>query len=545
MKLRIKRHILSWLFVVCSIAAIFCIDNWGVLHADKKQGEQASVEMVNPKKSRVEESKRYSKWYILIVFWVLIVWHLGRLWVYYKYKKQSEGIFRATDKCNCATNQLLPSQQSVLSSVISKLSDFDVNAPAIMCAIEGEWGSGKSFLVQRLVRVLNEQDQVAAILINVWSHQDEVNLHAAIVDEILSHPKILDCCFKAYSVKILLVKLMLFLHDVFPGGFGVSGLKAKINLRFRASKKVKTDYQDVLRSVISCTRGEGLRVVVILDEVDRAASNIAQEAMMLTRRAFHLPGLAVVLPYVPEQIRQKVFNPLINHIPELNEAMIVQLERVLPGNMARSYTVEREAFEKAKNFAEERLFECLSCESEQGEKERRGLNGALVLENMPSLVWQLKKYVLMEAYYCRLDSRLRKRIQDAASEKYLSFKVPMPPIRYDDIPVILGFSTVESSTPNELRFDFLDKDKFGLAVTMGAFANLGGDADMPPPMIRHFEGKLIETLENVGQWSGLQELKDERMKESIMLAICVIAWRSAQHIGVLIGGNHRENEMEI
>ncbi len=60
----------------------------------------------------------------------------------------------------------------------------------------------------------------------------------------------------------------------------------------------------------------------MLDEIDRAAPQVAQAAVTLAVQALGMPGVRVVLSYVDELIRYKAFNPLIDSLQDLGSTML-------------------------------------------------------------------------------------------------------------------------------------------------------------------------------------------------------------------------------
>jgi hypothetical protein len=65
--------------------------------------------------------------------------------------------------------------------------------------------------------------------------------------------------------------------------------------------------------------------VVVLDEIDRATPPMAQVAIAMIRRSLDKPGITVIVPYVPEQIRYKVFNPLLCETTDLQSSILADI----------------------------------------------------------------------------------------------------------------------------------------------------------------------------------------------------------------------------
>jgi hypothetical protein len=82
----------------------------------------------------------------------------------------------------------------------------------------------------------------------------------------------------------------------------------------------------LLRRLVRGVRGAGAnRLILVIDDVDRCSPPVAQRFMTLSRRLLDIPYVTVVLPYVEDQLRAKVFDPFRVVLPDLagtTEAML-------------------------------------------------------------------------------------------------------------------------------------------------------------------------------------------------------------------------------
>jgi hypothetical protein len=283
--------------------------------------------------------------------------------------------------------------------------------------------------------------------------------------------------------------------------------------------------QGDLVQVVACARHKGLRIVTILDEVDRATVPVAQAAIVLTRRALALPGLAVVLPYVAAQLRNKVFNPLHDFAPDLHQTFMANLEHHYP--LPPESRQESEALVMRMYFAESQT-------SNTADGEDKDKNKAGCKVTPPGFThWAIRRALHEEAllrhYWTNLGDEERNRVIEQSQEKYLSLRVNIPRLSAEDIPKVIRFPTVYPSLPRELREhepDAKQWDAIGRVVQAAPSVLTAGE--MPPPAIRHFEGQLAEVFAQLAQF---RVPDDPGIKELLILWSTTLAWRKAQHLG--------------
>lgn len=449
-------------------------------------------------------------WGLIVWGGWLLLWRLLRasLWSQY-YKRGLSGLIRV----DLPSPPLLPSQKTFVESMTAQLSSFDLIHPGPLWAIKGGWGSGKSFLMEALHRELEANEQVAVVYIHIWREQTEHDLHLAIVEAILSHPKLLLECFSAYPNSMVLRKIGHFFSRVMP--FGMKVANGSLEVLLDPQKALPMIAQQDLEQVVACARRKGLRIVTILDEVDRATIPVAQAAIVLTRRALNLPGLAVVLPYVEGQLRRKVFTPLHDFSPDLHQTFLANLEHQHP--ITPSESKETEQLAMRLHFA--------------------GSNGKDVAEDnhesprlRKSTHWSLRRELHDEALlrqFWNLNKQNRSRLIEQSEEKYLSKRVNLPRLIDMDIPAVLHFPSVKASLPKDWH-PFLPGEKrglaFGKATTQAPSILLFPGS---PPAIRHFEGYLAEYLDQLKYFASPPAAN---VKPYLILACAVLAWRKAQQL---------------
>lgn len=197
------------------------------------------------------------------------------------------------------------------AGLLSSQSRFveEVLIPAVMgrggfraVGIHGGWGSGKSRIVEGLHARLHGSGAVS-VQINIWEYQNYDDLQWGVLESLYTHPRTL--ASHAWLSFPLFMPLMRWFR---------SGLvKFKIALlgsEISGDGQLRLYWQGYLQKAVARHARAGRRVVFILDEIDRATPAAVQAAITLIQRSLTLEAVSVVVPYVPEQIRHKAFNPM-------------------------------------------------------------------------------------------------------------------------------------------------------------------------------------------------------------------------------------------
>jgi len=463
-------------------------------------------------------------WLLIVWGGWLLLWRLLRGFVWSRLYKRGRA---ALINLETLKNKPLPSQEAFLEAMVSRLSGFDLAQPGPLWAIQGSWGSGKSFLMAQLQQRLESKEDVAVVYIHIWREQTEHDLHLAVVEAILSHPKVLCRCFSAYPNTLILRKLVHAFTRLMPFGMRLSN--GSMEALIDPHKALPMIAQGDLEQVVACARHKGLRIVTILDEVDRATVPVAQGAIVLTRRALALPGLAVVLPYVAEQLKNKVFNPLHDFAPELHQTFMANLEHHYP--LPPESRQECEALVMRIYFAESQTSN--AADGESTDKNKAGCKVTPPGFTHWAIRRALHEEALLRHYWTNLGDEERNRVIEQSQEKYLSLRVNIPKLTAEDIPKVIRFPTVYPSLPKALR-EKVPQEKeerwegaLGQAVQAAPSSVLTA-GNMPPPAIRHLEGRLAEIF---AQLAYCPVLDEPGIEELLILWSTTLAWRKAQHLG--------------
>lgn len=355
---------------------------------------------------------------------------------------------------------LLDGQKKAIDTIDGMVSKLNERCPGVLLGLKGQWGDGKSYVLFAAKETLEEgSNDVAVVSLNIWEHQRELDLHFALVKAVLSHPRVLARCIDAYPVQLLFVPLLMALIRMLPKGWSFNFEVSRLALKASVPVSIPLPWQGGFRRVVDEAACRRLKLVVILDEIDRAEPEVAQAAMTMTRRALDLPGVMTILPYVEAQIRHKVFNPLTAVSPDLRATMFAVIDETYPGRNGMS----------------------IEPKDSQTQIENKYRNALLGLWLKP---YGAEDFDSVEAARYRLFRNF--------SEKYLNNKIVLHRLTPTDLEPLASHSAVTSN--------IWDKARDGVSTTAlrdAASASIGGTkhlARVGAPSIRAFEGEMLRLL---------------------------------------------------
>jgi len=422
---------------------------------------------------------------------------------------------------DCDVPRLLDDQQTAIDRLIEEAQRLGPGQPGRMAGLEGAWGAGKSYVVGALLNTVNVSgdNKLVALRINIWEEEREHDLHLSLVRNVLEQRALFDRFVDDYPWRLLFAPLLNTLGRLLPNGlevaFGGSGASLKAGI------SVPMLWQQSFRVVVDMAVQDGWKFIVILDEIDRADPPLAQAAITLARRALDLPGVLVVLPYVEEQIRYKVFNPATAVTPDL----LGTLEAILDGEAGKLDARERALWSKFAAAAQSPADEDESPDKKSktsGDKESATRN-VVPLEKMR----ESRRQFLVALYFDRVVGypARRDKLFHRFSEKYLSWSLKLEGAREENlVTFVLDCETV-------FRKAWRGTIRGEEGVMRGAISNMARDGIptglilLPPGFrissLRRFEGLLDELLEEAKE--DLARLTDTDILQARLAAIVALA----------------------
>lgn len=445
----------------------------------------------------------------LFFFWLSL-----RCYLYVRYRRRA----LAQWVRESGVPEPLEGQRALLDQLIALLRGREPDAEGSLIVLRGEWGAGKSYLIRRLRHELEHETgswgsnkPPVVVSIDIWRHSSEPDLHFALLEAMLSHPLVPPRpAFFRYPLALVPVLLMRYVERIFQGGqvhFG--SLKLAVTLPALI-------WQSLIEQTVWRVRQQEHRSVLwILDEIDRSSPAMAQSAVTLARRALNLPGSIVLLPYVEEQLRYKVFNPFAVSRPDIGstlQAVMWNYRLEMDPNLTvrealglRTDGTERADAAEPPEHAKELLD---SVEMKQQTKQGAELaEQILAAEPLASLQRRLQRRLA----YWLADARsgVRNRLTFLFEEKYLSLKLDVPPLGSREVAeMVQRFPNLEPLYSSYLLQTGLQAEADDPEQRAGidgelrdeiarAIDSYHSELRIPlrrRPMIRHLEGDLFTQL---------------------------------------------------
>jgi hypothetical protein len=205
----------------------------------------------------------------------------------------------------------LPSQLALIAPLIASIESAPADSGELV-PVAGLSGSGKSVVLSFLQDHFDDRAQWVVLTLNVWRNDSSQALGYDLLRKLLAAPWLVRHCGHLYPARLALTMLMGILRELIRRvGFKMGDSEVEI------LPGAPMQWQDQLERCISIATRAGKRVLVILDEAERANPQKAQEAVTLTHRALQLPGVVVVFSYVRDRMAYKAFHPLLALLDDL------------------------------------------------------------------------------------------------------------------------------------------------------------------------------------------------------------------------------------
>ena len=187
-------------------------------------------------------------------------------------------------------------RQGIASELDALVSDLAGGAEAATIALDGGYGTGKTFILERWVQGMQDRGQIA-VYYNAWENDCDDDPLVSLIETLASNDKtkwdrrtlaVVEEALTGISRRFTGVDLRKT-SRAFKGETG--GLLEAARGRRESRQKLK----DILAELVKATRAnKSSGVVVVIDELDRCRPTFANELMERVKHVMNVPGLVFV-----------------------------------------------------------------------------------------------------------------------------------------------------------------------------------------------------------------------------------------------------------
>lgn len=331
-------------------------------------------------------------------------------------------------------DELLGSRKFLVEALVSELRGHRPHERGRTILIPGSWGSGKSFIVDEVLRRLTDQGgipghKVALIHTDVWAESSEPDLHFSLFENLLSQPDVLRKHRWGLRYSPMLGVMLLYRHVLRM----LRGQRLQVKEYSVRLDMPQMLWQSRLEVVVARMRMKGYRLIWVLDEIDRATPELVQGALGLMRRALSLRGVTLVMPYVDRQFMFKAFYPAMVVRPDIAATVYGTLYAAVMAHEDSLGSLTKPLGARSPGNGLWRPADILPS--------GRGLPGEeieLLMGSEPHMSLRRELMDRLARWFETLDSQRRKVILRTAAEKYLDARVfAAPALTEDDVPDFL------------------------------------------------------------------------------------------------------------
>lgn len=205
-------------------------------------------------------------------------------------------------------------------TIINNINNIVTNCytnEKFVIALEGNWGSGKTTILNNVKTIINKQNIILIDDFDPWAYEDEKSLFRGMFDAFM----------KKIGINFSIRSINLFLNTYMDAIF----YNSKYEKRYNILKKYYTNYDETnkIREIINdYLRNNNKRILFIIDNIERAEKENIIFLFKLINNILNFENTIYLLSF-DDQIMKKIFNENLN-IDYSYLKKIIQLEIKIP-----------------------------------------------------------------------------------------------------------------------------------------------------------------------------------------------------------------------
>ena len=198
-------------------------------------------------------------------------------------------------------------RQGIASELNALVADLAGGEDSATIALDGGYGTGKTFVLERWMQALQDQGRVA-VYYNAWENDSDDDPLVSLIEVLASDDK----TDWGERSKALLNELLDGILRKYTG-VDAEGLRKALNdqavglLDAAAARRAsRQGLKELLSELVGETKEKGVGVVVVIDELDRCRPTFAIELLERVKHVLNVPGLVFVLGVNMVALRETV-----------------------------------------------------------------------------------------------------------------------------------------------------------------------------------------------------------------------------------------------
>ena len=234
--------------------------------------------------------------------------------------------------------RILPGHKDVVGNLrratgAGNSSDGDGDLRPQIVAFKGGWGMGKTACLRAFQHQVESEGAGVVVWFDCWRHQVDAQPEFSLYWEVAQNWRVL-WPYGWLAVPALRIYLTL-LPVIVKATLDLGSTKLEVDDKALREVPRALFWHRHLELLVRWSVRRRGRVVLVMEDIDRCTVPAAQTYVTLTRRFLAVPGMSILVPFVEEQFRPKVFEPLARQMPDLCATTDAVLWQYYRGDVAK------------------------------------------------------------------------------------------------------------------------------------------------------------------------------------------------------------------
>ena len=199
-------------------------------------------------------------------------------------------------------------RQSIASELDALVSDLAGGAEAATIALDGGYGTGKTFILERWVQEMQDRGQIA-VYYNAWENDCDDDPLVSLIETLASNDKTNWGGRTLAAVDEALTGILRKYSGIDAQKVRLAGKDQPVGLldAARHRRESRKELKSILANLVDAAKANEMSgSVVVIDELDRCRPTFANELMERVKHVLNVPGLVFVFGVNIDALRETI-----------------------------------------------------------------------------------------------------------------------------------------------------------------------------------------------------------------------------------------------